>query len=290
MSAARQWMWGATSGALAVAACALSSPAPVAASPATKIEYLSGTKSVAPAAEAAKDAPCPKGFDAIGGGSSNAGGAQGPIVGLGLTPRLNWFSTVDNLRSSGRLTMTTIAVCADGALANAAQVVFSSDTSIKPHRKGAALAVCPTGETVAGGGVSTLSGGGAGTRVLVATMPRHPSSLYGWSGVLDNLASHEIVIRSLAVCIQPSQSSHVRYQVTSQAIGPGVHTVQAACGNGTQVLGGGGSDAGAWDEARLTSSEPAGDGSGNPTGWKVTFENRSAISQSVATIAVCYQP
>jgi hypothetical protein len=278
-------------------------------SPHLRIVQGSATLNRAPAgldaAQASVD--CPSGYIVVGGGASlqNAAGIAPPQAALVRNRPLGngWYAVareiVDVPGSSA--TLQVQAVCADAGSGISAPAAAGA-TGVFPESSnldaGAAVASCPAGKTLLGGGADILASNG-GLPPTVALMTSEPSSGNGWSAVgreMINATRAPLTLNATAFgqCFSLSGVSGVEtvsrsYQLPNTATLLDAVGGEVQCPAGKSMVGGGArilsSNNGLPPTLALTASGPAGNG------WAAAARETADANRSVAVLltvsAVC---
>jgi len=216
---------------------------------------------VAAGATGAALASCPAGKRVLGGGVYTGHDAMRVIESFPSADS-GWFGAVSNGGDANVLDI--YAVCAELDAKARYEVVGVTNRPVAAGMPGGAVATCPQGKRVLGGGVYA----GHDAMTVVESFP----SRSGWSAAVYN-GGDANVFDVYAVCAR--LDAKARYEVagvTNQPVGAGETGVAgASCPDGKRVLGGGISTG--HDATRVIESFPSAE-----TGWFAAVSNGGGAS------------
>lgn len=179
-----------------------------------------------------------------------------------------WTVRAINSSAGSAFDVTAEAVC--GTVRD--RQVVSGSAVVQPGQTGEAVATCPAGKTITGGGGTTNG--------LVIDASRPAPSGQGWRVRARNPTGTARTLVVDAVCADAPSSGVVMGSLTAPPNSDGRATV--SCPAGTVSTGGGYSFTPTTDISVVV-HEP----SSSPQGWVVEARNRTGTSRTVTVYAVC---
>jgi hypothetical protein len=183
-----------------------------------------------------------------------------------------WEVEVTNNSTAGT-TFHVYAVCLNDA---SSRSVVTGATTVPPGDDVTALATCPSGRVVLGGGGRYS---GSSTEVTIQSSQFGTSST--WAVDMVNRSSANVSVKAYAVC--RSKPAGYSLQTGTAVTNPAGHRTTATvdCPGNSVAIGGGGFTNAPLTSIHLKSSDP------DVFGWAVTEANASETSATITAVAVC---
>jgi hypothetical protein len=284
----------------ALAAFALVLPFADAAKPPHKPIKLTYRQRSIPLVDAAMDsigsATCRDGTTVSGGGAYIPAALNQPEglahstpdpLGQSTPPDEGWVGGGYNVTAPpGTLAIT--AIC--GPFGNSLKYVTRT-TTVNPDGTNFAVAHCPKGTAVIGGGAD-MSGSSNGSQRIAASSPMPVESAKprdGWIGAAQTVGGDSLqTLTVTAICTK--DASELRYGLNEGFVGSNSAAALAAtCPSGTKTVGGGAASTTTF-ETHVKSSSPGSltGGAAQPSkGWVATFDGTNSGPSTVVVHAIC---
>jgi hypothetical protein len=215
---------------------------------------------------------CPVGTVPFGGGAFVSSSSTAANINSSIPSGNGWLADINNA-SGFATTFDVYAICAKAPLSY--QVVVSTVTTNPAFSQSTALAACPIGTKVLGGGGYSFSGS---TAVNINTII--PSG-NGWRTDMNNDTSAATALETYAVCGHKPRG-YVVESGTVQTNGAGSETLAtAACPAPTVPLSGGGFSFSGSPLVNMNTTAPI---SG---GWEVYENNATTGATSIQAYVIC---
>jgi hypothetical protein len=212
--------------------------------------------------------------DPLGGGVVITSNSLSANINSSFPVSTAWETYVDN-NSGADTSFTVYAVC---ATPHKHYAVVSNSVSNPSGVQNSAIAACPSGTKVTGGGGYNSSGD------LAVNINTSIPSGNGWRVDANNAGAGANSLTSYAVC-SASWPAKTGYHVavgTAQTNAAGAETLASvSCSSGQSVLGGGGFSSSGSTAVNMNTTVPSG------AGWAVYENNASSSSASITAYAIC---